>query len=220
MIRVVVVDDQPLVRSGIMRILAPAEGFEVIAECGDGAEAVAAVDADRPDVVLMDIRMRGMDGIEATAAISARENPPPVLIITTFDDDEVLIGALEAGAAGFTLKESPAEDIIRATRAVADGASWIDPVVAPRVLASYRRAGRGEQARRSADELTDRENDVLRLVAAGATNTEIAADLGVSEATVKTHIGNIFSKLAVRDRAGAIIFAYDHGLVEPDPPRG
>lgn len=218
MIRFIVVDDQPLIRSGIVRILSPAEGFEAIAECADGAEALEAVRNDRPDVVLMDIRMRGMDGIEATSAISRLDEPPTVLIITTFDDDEVLIAALDAGAAGFTLKESPAEDLIRATQAVANGASWIDPTVAPRVLASYRNAGRDRRSAGSIDDLTDRENDVLRLVAVGATNREIADDLGVSEATVKTHISNVFAKLRVRDRAGAIIYAYDHGLIEPDPP--
>lgn len=220
MISVIVVDDQPLIRSGIIRILSPDEGFEIVAECADGAAAVAAVTEHRCDVVLMDIRMRGMDGIEATRTISARSDAPPVLIITTFDDDDVLAAALDAGAAGFTLKESPAEDLIRATQAVAAGASWIDPVVAPRVLTAYRRGGRPRGTRQVVDELTDREHDVLRLIAVGATNAEIAEDLDVSEATVKTHIGNVFAKLRVRDRAGAIIFAYDHGLVEPDPPAG
>lgn len=220
MISVIVVDDQPLIRSGIMRILSPDDGFEIVAECDDGAAAIAAVAEHRCDVVLMDIRMRGVDGIEATRAISARADAPPVLIITTFDDDDVLAAALDAGAAGFTLKESPAEDLIRATQAVAAGASWIDPVVAPRVLAAYRRTGRPRETQRVVDQLTSREHDVLRLVAVGATNAEIADDLEVSEATVKTHIGNLFAKLQVRDRAGAIIFAYDHGLVEPDPPAG
>ena len=220
MIRLIVVDDQVLIRAGLIRILSPADGFEIVAECSDGAEGVAAVESHEADVVLMDIRMRGMDGIEATRRIAARPDPPPVLILTTFDDDESLAAALEAGAAGFALKEAPAEDLIRSVEVVANGGAWIDPLVAPRVLASLRRSPDGEAAAPTAPDLTDRENDVLRLIAAGATNTEIAEDLKVGEATVKTHIGNIFSKLGVRDRAGAIIYAYDHGLAHPDPPAG
>jgi len=222
-ISIFVVDDQALVRTGLTRILSPAEGFDVLAECGDGAEALAALDRARPDVILMDVRMRGMGGIEATTIIRDR-NGPPVLILTTFDDDDVLAGALAAGAAGFLLKESPAEDLIRATQVVAAGGAWLDPIVTPRVLDSYRRrADRGLTEAHGAKPLIDyrltaRENDVLRLMAVGATNAEIAEDLKVGDATVKTHIGHIFAKLGARDRAAAIIFAYDHGLVEPDPP--
>ena len=217
----IIVDDQALIRAGLARILSPAEGFEVVAECEDGAEALTAVDHHPVDVVLMDIRMRGMDGIEATSRLRRRPESPPVLILTTFDDDETLAGALHAGAAGFALKESPAEDLIRAVQVCARGGAWIDPLVTPRVLDAYR-VNRGASAAGPGllDELTDRENDVLRLMAAGATNPEIAADLGVGEATVKTHVGHVFSKLGVRDRAGAIIYAYDHGLVQPDPPGG
>ncbi|MEA2715710.1 MAG: hypothetical protein QOI99_27 [Actinomycetota bacterium] len=217
MISVVLVDDQPLVRVGLQRILSEDEGFTVVAQCADGAAAVAAVrsaPADGPvDVVLMDVRMRGMDGIEATRQIRDLDGPP-VLVLTTFDDDEVLWGAIEAGAAGFVLKEASAEDLIAATRAVAAGGAWLDPAVTARVLEVTRT--RGLPRRRQADlatELTDRELDVLRLMATGATNGEIAAGLFVSEATVKTHVGSIFSKLGVRDRAGAIVFAYRHGLV-------
>lgn len=215
MIRLVVVDDQALIRAGLVRILSPDDGFEVVAECGDGCEALAALEQHSCDVVLMDIRMRGMDGIEATRAIRDLDGPP-VLILTTFDDDDTLAEALAAGAAGFALKESPAEDLIRACEVVSGGGSWLDPLVTPRVIQSYRRARHGAGAAIPA--LTDRENDVLRLMAAGANNGEIATDLGVGEATVKTHVGNVFAKLGVRDRAGAIIYAYDHALVEPDPP--
>lgn len=218
MIRLIVVDDQALIRTGLIRILGPADGFEVVGECADGTEAIAATAEHEPDVVLMDIRMRGLDGIEATKAIVAAGGPP-VLILTTFDDDETLADAIDAGAAGFALKESPAEDLIRATQVVAGGGSWIDPLVAPRVMAAFRASPHAPPPT-NLEELTDRENEVLRLMAVGATNTEIAEDLDVGEATVKTHVSNIFAKLSVRDRVGAIIYAYDHGLVQPDPPTG
>ena len=219
MIRLAIVDDQALIRAGLARILSPEDGFELVAEAGDGAEGVNVVADHDLDVVLMDIRMRGMDGIEATRAIRDADGPP-VLILTTFDDDETLAEAIDAGATGFALKESPAEDLIRAVEVVAAGGSWIDPLVTPRVLASFRAATPRADAASDVEELTERENEVLRLMAVGATNTEIAEDLDVGEATVKTHVGNIFSKLAVRDRVGAIIWAYDHGLVQPDPPAG
>jgi DNA-binding NarL/FixJ family response regulator len=212
-IRVALVDDQPLVRAGLGRILADDEGFTVVAECSDGAEAIGTLATAAADVVLMDVRMRGVDGIEATRVLRDRDGPP-VLILTTFDDDDVLWGALEAGAAGFVLKEASAEQLIDATRTVANGGAWLDPAVLPRVLAAYRSTvlPRLRQAAK-ADQLTERELEVLRGMATGATNTEIARQLYVSEATVKTHVGSIFAKLAVRDRAGAIVFAYQHGLV-------
>jgi len=212
-IAVILVDDQPLVRAGLQRILSEDEGFTVVAECGDGATAVAAIRAAAADVVVMDVPMRGMDGIEATRQIRALDGPP-VLVLTTFDDDEVLWGAIEAGAAGFVLKEASAEDLIAATRTVASGGAWLDPAVTARVLEVTRSTGLPRQ--RQADKatlLTDRELDVLRHMATGATNGEIAGALFVSEATVKTHVGSVFSKLGVRDRAGAIVFAYQHGLV-------
>jgi DNA-binding NarL/FixJ family response regulator len=211
-IAVVLVDDQPLVRAGLQRILSEDEGFTVVAECGDGAAAVDAVGSVAADVVLMDIRMRGMDGIEATRRIRDLHGPP-VLVLTTFDDDDVLWGAIEAGAAGFVLKEASAEDLIAATRMVASGGSWLDPAVTARVLAVTRSTGLPRQRQADkAKQLTDRELDVLGHMATGATNSEIAGALFVSEATVKTHVGSIFSKLGVRDRAGAIVFAYQHGI--------
>jgi DNA-binding NarL/FixJ family response regulator len=212
-ITVVLVDDQPLVRAGLQRILSGEEGFTIVAQCGDGAAAVAAIKTAPVDVVLMDIRMRGMDGIEATRQVR-ETGGPPVLVLTTFDDDEVLWGAIEAGAAGFVLKEASAEDLIAATRTVASGGAWLDPAVTARVLEVTRSTGLPRQ--RQADKavlLTNRELDVLRHMASGATNGEIAGALLVSEATVKTHVGSIFSKLGVRDRAGAIVFAYQHGIV-------
>ncbi len=218
MIRVIIVDDQPIVRAGVARILGPDDGFEVVAECDDGDEVLEAVAAHRPDVVLMDVRMRRIDGVAATQALGEMERPPPVLILTTFDEDDALWGALDAGAAGFVLKDASAEDLIAATRAVSAGAAWLDPKVASRVLTAVRTYVRprvAESAR--VDQLTDREHDVLAHIARGATNSEIAARLIVSEATVKTHVGAIFAKLGVRDRAAAIVFAYDHGLVDPHP---
>ena len=214
MIAVALVDDQPLVRAGLERILDSEAGFVVVATCGDGAEALAALETVHADVVLMDVRMRGVDGIEATREIRHRDGPP-VLILTTFDDDEVLWGALEAGASGFILKEASAEQLIEASRTVASGGAWLDPAVLPRILASYRATvlPRLRQAAR-ADQLTERELDVLRSMATGATNNEIARTLYVSEATVKTHVGSIFAKLGVRDRAGAIVFAFQHGIVD------
>ena len=219
MIRVALVDDQAIVRAGLARILSPADGFEVIAECADGREALDELPPLDPDVVLMDIRMPVLDGIAATAGLREAADTV-VLVLTTFGEDEVLWGALEAGAAGFVLKDSSAEDLIGAVRAVAAGAAWFDPAVAPRVLEHYRRrvAPAGRQAARL-ELLSEREREVLRLMARGATNGEIATALYVAEATVKTHIGSIFGKLGVRDRPAAIVFAYDHGVVTPGATR-
>ncbi|MGH8979370.1 MAG: response regulator [Acidimicrobiia bacterium] len=218
MIRVVLVDDQALVRAGLERILGTEEDLTIIAECADGAQALVAVEVHRPDVVVMDIRMRVMNGIEATRRIRDRDGPP-VLILTTFDDDETLWGAIDAGAAGFVLKDASASDLIRAVRTVASGAAWLGPQVTPRVLAVYRTTvlPQAREQERAA-ELTDREHDVLRLIAGGATNAEIADALHVSGGTVKSHIGSIFSKLGVRDRAAAIVYAYQHGIASPLAP--
>ena len=223
MIRVALVDDQAIVRAGLARILSPEDGFTVVAECGDGRAAVDELPALHPDVVVMDVRMPALDGIAATRRLRAGEPPLDVLVLTTFGEDDVLWGAIEAGAAGFVLKDASAEDLIAAVRAVAGGAAWFDPAVAPRVLDQYRRlvAPAAREAARL-EELTEREREVLRLMARGATNPEIGARLYVAEATVKTHVGSIFSKLGVRDRPAAIVFAYDHGLVAPGaelPPR-
>jgi DNA-binding NarL/FixJ family response regulator len=215
-IRVALVDDQAIVRAGLARILSPADGFEVVAECENGQEAVEQLPDMHPDLVLMDIRMPVLDGIAATTQLRATEDPPEILVLTTFGEDEVLWGAIEAGAAGFVLKDCSAEDLISAVQAVADGGAWFDPSVAPRLLERYRRvvAPAARDAARL-DRLTDREQEVLRLMARGATNAEIAAVLIVAEATVKSHVGSIFGKLGVRDRAAAIVFAYDHGAVTP-----
>lgn len=218
--RVLLVDDQPLVRAGLHRILASEDDLKIVGEASDGAEALRLLTTLDVDVVVMDVRMRGMDGVEATRRIRDSDGPP-VLVLTTFDDDEILWGAIDAGAAGFILKEASAEDLIRATRTVAGQGSWLDPIVTPRVLAHRRGAfgaganGGGSPEPGRAEELTERENDVLLAMARGLTNSEIAEELIVGIATVKTHVGSIFSKLGVRDRAGAIVLAFQRGIADP-----
>lgn len=216
MITVALVDDQALVRAGVARILSPEDGFTVVAECGDGRQALDELPALAPDVVLMDVNMPVLDGVAATRALRALEPPIAVLVLTTFGEDDVLWAAIEAGAAGFVLKDSSADALIAAVRAVAGGGAWFDAAVAPRVLERYRQVV-APAARDGArlDLLTEREHEVLRLIARGATNGEIAQTLFVAEATVKTHVGSVFAKLGVRDRAAAIVFAYDHGVVTP-----
>jgi DNA-binding NarL/FixJ family response regulator len=217
-IRVVLVDDQDLVRAGLERILGTEDDLAIVAQCADGAQALVAVEEHRPDVVVMDIRMRVMNGIDATRRIRDAGGPP-VLILTTFDDDETLWSAIDAGAAGFVLKDAPAVDLIRAVRTVASGAAWLDPQVTPRVLAIYRTTvlPQAREQERAA-QLTEREHEVLRLIAGGATNAEIASSLHVSAGTVKSHVGSIFTKLGVRDRPGAIVYAYQHGIASPPGP--
>jgi DNA-binding NarL/FixJ family response regulator len=215
MIRVLLVDDQELVRTGLRGILRAPFGFEVVGECADGGEVIAAVETTAPDVVLMDVRMPFTDGVQATVQLKRREGSPPVLALTTFDDDQALAGMLRAGASGFVLKGVPAEDLQRAVRMVAEGGAWLDPAVTGRVLATYRSAPAAPGARDpDLDALTGRELEVLALIGRGKTNGEIAAELFVSEGTVKTHINHVFTKLRLRDRAAAVVFAFDHGLVE------
>ena len=221
MIRVLLVDDQELVRAGLRGILRSQFGFNVVGECADGSEVVAAVESLTPDVVLMDVRMPVVDGVQATRELRSRDGSPPVLALTTFDDDEVLAGILRAGASGFILKGVTAEDLHRAVRVVAEGGAWLDPAITGRVLAIYRsatppRAGRDADL----DALTGREREVLALIGQGKTNAEIAAELFVGESTVRTHINHLFTKLGLRDRAAAVVFAFDHDLVTPLPDRG
>lgn len=212
-IAVLLVDDQDLVRSGLRRILRRKDGFVVVAECSDGDEVLDALAEQSVDVVVMDLRMKRVDGIEATRRL-AEAGGPPVLALTTFNEDDLLSGVLRAGAAGFVLKDSSAEELIRAVRAVAHGDSYLDPAVTARVLDTYRKSAEGRQ-QVEVSELTGRELDVLTLIGKGHTNAEIAAELFISGVTVKSHIGRIFDKLRLRDRAAAIVYAYDHGIVAP-----
>ena len=216
MIRVLLVDDQELVRAGLRLILSAEDDLNVVGEASDGRAGVEAARSLGPDVVLMDVRMPVLDGIEATRELVA-DGVHRVLALTTFEDDDVVWGVIEAGAAGFVLKDAPAADLVGAIRVTARGGSWLDPRVADRVLAALRRraAGRGPATGPAAAPLTERELDVLRLVASGANNAEIAESLYLSERTVKGHISAIFGKLGVRDRPAAIIRAYDAGIVSP-----
>ncbi len=225
LIRVLLVDDQDLVRSGLRRILRRKDGFDIVAECADGDEVPAAVAGHRPDVVVMDLRMKRVSGMEATRRLTASPArgpydarlgaPPPVLVLTTFSDDDLLSEALRAGASGFVLKDSPAEELIRAVRLVAAGEAVLDPAVTGRVLQTYRAVPAPVAAPLPDCHLTARETDVLALVGRGLSNDEIAAELVISIVTVKSHIGSIFAKLGVRDRAAAIVYAFDHALVQP-----
>jgi len=221
-VRVLLVDDQELIRAGLRGILRPSLGFEVVGELGDGDGVAAEAGRVRPDVVVMDVRMPGVDGVEATRRLASAPGAPPVLVLTTFEDEEALAGALRAGAAGFLLKGVPAEDLQRAVREVAGGGSWLDPAVTGRVLAAYRRTEAGTTTSGAATAapvalglLTPREREVLVLLGTGRSNAEIAAHLVLGEGTVKTHVGHVFAKLGLRDRAAAVVFAYDHGLVSP-----
>jgi DNA-binding NarL/FixJ family response regulator len=217
-IRVVIVDDEQLVRAGLRLILEAEPDIEVIAEAGGGVEAVALVERLDPDVVLMDIQMADVNGIEATRRIVAfgREVSSRVLILTTFDLDEYVYESLRAGASGFLLKRTPATELVNGIRVVAEGDALLAPSVTRRLLeefASTRPASAADT--RALEELTEREREVLGLVARGLSNGEIAQTLFLSEGTVKTHVKRIFAKLGVRDRAGAVVFAYEAGLVEP-----
>jgi len=217
MIRVLIVDDQELVRTGLRGILRPEFGFEVVGECADGSEVIAAVDSLSPDIVLMDVRMPVVDGVRATADLCGSAGGPPVLALTTFDDDEALAGVLRAGASGFVLKGVPAEDLQRAVGVVADGGAWLDPAVTGRVLTIYRSAAVAPQAepQSGVESLTSRELEVLVRIGQAKTNAEIAAEFVVGEGTIKTHINHVFTKLQLRDRAAAVVYAFDHDLVSP-----
>ena len=214
-VRVLVVDDQELVRTGLRGILRARFGFEIVGELPSGDGIVEAVAALSPDVVVMDVRMPHVDGVAATRRLREVADTPPVLVLTTFDDEQILAGALRAGAAGFLLKGVPAEDLQRAVRVVAAGDSWLDPAVTGRVLSTYRDGAAPALPGTEVDVLTPREREVLALVGEGLSNTEIARVLRLGEGTVKTHVGHVFAKLDLRDRAGAVVFAFDHGLVQP-----
>jgi DNA-binding NarL/FixJ family response regulator len=212
MIRVVLADDQELVRTGFRMILESEGDITVVGEAEDGAQAFEIVRRERPDVVLMDVRMPVLDGIAATARIVAAGLPTRVLVLTTFDLDEVVFEALRAGAAGFLLKTGPADDLVRAVRVVASGESLLSPSVTRRLVEEFARRPSGAPPA-AVDDLTPRELDVLRLLARGLSNAEIATELFVEASTVKSHVASILAKLGLRDRVQAVVAAYESGLV-------
>ena len=211
MLRVLIVDDQELVRAGFRMILEAQDDIEVVAEASDGVQAIAEAERSDPDVILMDIRMPNMDGVEATRRLPGRK----VLILTTFDLDEYVVEALRAGASGFLLKDAPPAELVRAVRVLAEGDALLSPSVTRRILDKMipRLTAPGPPPEALQD-LTEREREVLTLVAHGLSNGEIAAKLVVSEATVKSHVSHILEKLELRDRVQAVVFAYETGLIQ------
>jgi DNA-binding NarL/FixJ family response regulator len=215
-IRVLLVDDQALIRAGFRMILDAEEDMEVVGECADGTQAVDSVRRLTPDVVLMDIRMPEMDGIEATRLIAGRDGEAKVLMLTTFDLDEYVYDALRAGASGFLLKDVPAEQLVDGIRVIAQGEALLAPSVTKRLIHEFSRgAVARQQAPAELGELTPRELEVFKLIARGMSNAEIAAELVVSETTVKTHVARVLMKLGLRDRVQAVVLAYESGVVAP-----
>ena len=216
--RILICDDQALVRAGFKLILDAEEDLEVVVEASDGAEAVELAEAAKPDVILMDVRMPNMDGLDATRRISAAagEDGPKVLILTTFDLDEYVYEALRAGASGFLLKDSPAEQLVAGIRVVAAGDALLAPSITKRLIEDFTRAAAPPESPPAAlDQLTARELEVFKLVARGMSNAEIAQSLVVSDTTVKTHVARILMKLSLRDRVQAVVLAYESGIVQP-----
>jgi len=214
-IRVLLADDQGLVRTGFRMILKAEKDIEVVGEAGDGAEAVELARSLRPDVVLMDIRMPVLDGLEATRRLVAATADTRVLILTTFDLNEYVYEALRAGASGFLVKDAPAAQLVTAIRVVADGDALLAPSITRRLITEFARRPAPHAKPEEMKELTPRELEVLRLVARGLSNAEIAKELFVSDATVKTHVARVLMKLSLRDRVQAVVAAYESGLVQP-----
>jgi DNA-binding NarL/FixJ family response regulator len=208
-IRVMIVDDHPVVRNGLIGMLESDDGFEVVGEAGDGAEAVRRAGALAPDVILMDLRMPEMDGVSAIAALSQAGSSARVLVLTTYDTDSDVLSAIEAGATGYLLKDAPGAELFRAIRAAASGEAVLSPSVATRVVGQVRAPAA------PAEPISARELEVLELIARGASNRDAAARLFISEATVKTHLMHIYAKLGVSDRAAAVAEAFDRGLLIP-----
>jgi DNA-binding NarL/FixJ family response regulator len=217
-IRVVLADDEAMVRAGLRLLVEGEPDLEVVGEAVDGEDAVRVVAATGPDVVLLDVRMPRMNGLEAAQRILDGDDRPRVLVLTTFDEDEVVDEALRHGVAGFLLKSAPPEDLVDAVRRAARGHGVIDPSVVPGVIARYGTPP-GPSRAAALDSLTPRETDVLRMVGRGYSNAEIAAELYLGETTVKTHLGRVLDKLGLRDRSRAIAFAYESGLIAPGDVR-
>ena len=216
MIRVLIADDQALVRAGFRAILEAEDDLDVVGEAAGGRDAVALAHETEPDVVLMDIRMPDLDGIEATRRLLKAESPPKVLMLTTFDLDEYLYEAMRAGASGFLLKDVPRDQLVAGVRTIAAGDALLAPALVRRLVKDFvRRPAPGTTVPAELEALSDRELDVLRLVAGGLSNAEIAQELFVSETTVRTHVGHILAKLGVRGRVQAVVLAYESGLVTP-----
>jgi DNA-binding NarL/FixJ family response regulator len=212
-IRVLVADDQSMVRAGFRMLLGGEDDIDVVAEAGDGREAVQKAARFEPNVVLMDIRMPDMDGLQATREILAANPSARILILTTFDLDEYIYEALSAGASGFVLKDDPPEQLIAAIRTVAAGDALLSPSVTNRVISRFARLQRPDPPK-ELDELTSREADVLRLIAKGLSNAEIGAELFISDTTVKTHVTHVLQKLGLRDRVQAVVLAYQSGIMD------
>jgi DNA-binding NarL/FixJ family response regulator len=217
--RIVLADDQAMIRAGLRMVVESEPGLEIVGEAADGVEAVAVARRVRPDIVLMDISMPRMDGLAAARRLLDAPHPPKIIMLTTFDTDENLYAALKAGTSGFLLKVSPPEQLVKAIKVVAAGDGLLDPAVTTRVIAAF--AGRHEPvAPPRLAELTPRETVVLRMLARGLTNAEIAGELFVGEATVKTHVARVLMKLDLRDRTQAVVFAYESGVVTPGSAPG
>jgi DNA-binding NarL/FixJ family response regulator len=213
MISVCLVDDQTLVRQGIRSLLELSDSIRVIAEAVDGAQAVEIIPQVKPDVVLLDMRMPGLSGLDVLNALAAKQQLPPTIILTTFDDDQIVLAGLKAGARGYLLKDVSLDQLVTAVKTVADGGSLVAPILSQRLLSGLARMQNDFTSLDRPDPLTERETEILRLMASGYSNKEIANSLNVAEGTVKNHVSNILSKLGVRDRTRAVLKAFELGIV-------
>jgi len=213
MIKVMLVDDQNLVRKGVRSLLELSEEIEVVAEAADGAEAIRTIPEVNPDVVLLDMRMPGLSGLDVLRELDGRDELPPTIILTTFDDDELVLAGIQSGARGYLLKDVALADLVSAIKTVAEGGSMVKPAVTQRLLKGLEHLENQFSSLDRPDPLTDRETEILRLMAGGYSNKEIANSLGVAEGTVKNHVSNILSKMGVRDRTRAVLKAFELGQI-------